>query len=57
MRFYQPRPVVLVAGDPLSPESRAAIAARGLVLTERIHLQGAERDKEVTIFDVSRAAP
>lgn len=53
VHFYRPRPVVLLAGDPLSDSVRATIAARGLALTERVHLTGAERDKEMTIFDVT----
>jgi len=42
---------------PLIPAAQAAIAARGLRLTERVHLEGAERDKQMTIYDVSRVAP
>ncbi len=49
---YQPRPVVLIAGDPLPEAARAEILARGMTLTARVHLDGAERDKAVTIFDV-----
>ena len=54
VRLYYPRPVVLLTGDPLAEETRTAIRARGLALTERIHLTGAERDKEMTIFEVAR---
>jgi hypothetical protein len=49
---YQPRPVVLIAGDSLPEAARTGILARGLTLTARVHLDGAERDKAVTIFDV-----
>jgi len=42
---------------PLTPAAQAAIAERGLRPTERVHLEGAERDKQMTIFDISRVAP
>lgn len=54
VRRYDPRPVVLLAGDSLTEPERALIRARGMALTERVHLAGAERDSEMTIFDVSR---
>lgn len=52
LRLYRSKPLVLLAGAPLDDTVRAAVRARGIVLTERVHLEGAERDKEMTIFDV-----
>ena len=53
VRLYQPRPIVLLAGDPLPEAQRAEIQAMGLVLTERVALTGAERDQAMTIFTVA----
>ena len=53
VRLYRPRPIVLLAGAPIAAPIRAAIEARGLILTESIHLTGAERDRDITIFGVT----
>lgn len=55
VRHYQPRPVVLLVGAPLTGSVRAGIAARGVTLTQRVRLTGAERDKEMTIFEATIA--
>lgn len=53
MRRYGPGPVVFLAGDPVDPAEREAIARLGLRLEERVHLAGAERDIQMTIFTVT----
>ncbi|MEI7710252.1 MAG: hypothetical protein WCI94_02400 [Rhodospirillales bacterium] len=53
VRLYRPRPIVLLVGAPIAAPIRAAIEARGLMLTESIHLAGAERDRDITIFRVT----
>jgi hypothetical protein len=53
VRLYRPRPVVLLAGEGLDEPTRAAIRDRGLTLTQLVHRSGAERDKEMTVFEVT----
>ena len=52
VRLYRPRPIMLLAGTNLSMPIRTEIRARGMTLTEEIHLTGAERDSEMTIFKI-----
>ena len=43
---------MLLAGTNLSIPIRTEIRVRSMTLTEEIHLTGAERDSEMTIFKI-----
>jgi hypothetical protein len=53
VRLYRPRPVVLLDGDLLDESIRAAIRDRGMTLTPLVHRSGAERDRDMTVFEVT----